>query len=394
MTDIDPRHRERASTKARILRGAGISFCALLAMFALFEIACRVVDLPKLTRDELDPVTAQLKDARVGPHPYLAYANRPSFVHEPTAKDPVSVHHNSLGFRGRETTWAKPPGTYRILCLGGSSTYGIGPSSDDTNWTSRLEVHLNEAQLPKRVEVINGGCQGYSTFEMSIQLALRGLDFSPDLVVCYEAINDMRCALYPNVAHDNTHWRAVWPVARPSPSERMLEKSYTYLAWRRYMTDWWTTQQSLGSYVIVDFGKYGNDDYAHATDAELGFANIARNIVSIVATAHAHGAEVLLVTQGIRIEDLDRFGSRQAQRDGFQRVIDLIGRIANERSVPYCDARAVLVAEADRQRAAEGKDRIFVRPEQANGEVHMTDEGCELLAATIAARIVELKLVK
>ena len=29
-----------------------------------------------------------------------------------------------------------------------------------------------------------------------------------------------------------------------------------------------------------------------------------------------------------------------------------------------------------------------------DGSVHMTDEGCELLAKTIAARVVELKLVK
>jgi hypothetical protein len=50
--------------------------------------------------------------------------------------------------------------------------------------------------------VINGGCQGYSTFEMQIQLELRGVDFQPDLVLCYETINDMRCALYPNVQHD------------------------------------------------------------------------------------------------------------------------------------------------------------------------------------------------
>jgi hypothetical protein len=223
---------------------------------------------------------------------------------------------------------------------------------------------------------------------------VRGVSFAPDLVLCYEAINDMRCALYYGVTRDNTHWRAVWPVERKATYEAVLEKSYLFLAWRRYATDWWTQQQDLGSYVIVDFGKYDPDDYAQPTDPDLGFQNFRRNLVSIIGTAHAHGAEVLLVTQGIRIDDLDRFGSREAQKAGFMRVTQITGEIANERSVPFCDARAVLVAEADRQRAADGKDRIFVRPEQRNGEVHMTDEGCELLAKTIAARVVELKLVK
>jgi|SRR5882672_3305214 len=394
MPDPQPTTHGRGSVAARMLRGLGISFCVLLAMVALFEIACRVIDLPGLTPSKLDPASELMKDARVGPHPYLAYANRPNFVHEPTAKDPTSVHHNSLGFRGRETTWEKPAGTYRILCLGGSSTYGIGPSSDETNWPTRLEVHLNAAKLAKQIEVINGGCQGYSTFEMEINLAVRGVDFAPDLVICYESINDMRCALYHGVAHDNSHWRAVWPVQRKATYEAALEKSYLFLAWRRYATDWWAQQQDLGSYVIVDFGKYGNDDYAQSTNPDLGFQNFRRNVVSIVGTARAHGADVLLVTQGIRIDDLDRFGSREAQKVGFMRVTQILGEIANERSVPFCDARSVLVAEADRQRAADGKDRIFVRPDQRNGEVHMTDEGCELLAKTIAARIVELKLVK
>lgn len=387
------------SLGARVLRGLGLSLTVLVLLWLVFELVCRVVDLPKLSRDELDPLAAQMQDARIEPHPYLAYANRPNFVHEPSATDPTSVRHNSLGFRGPETTWEKPAGTYRVLCLGGSSVYGIGPSSDATNWPTLLETRLNQAQSAKRVEVINGGCQGYSTFEMSIQLALRGVSLSPDLVLCYEAINDMRCALYPNVARDNTHWRALWPTERESLAERLLERSYAYLAWRRYATDWWSERANLGNYVIVDFGKYMPDDYAHANAADLGFANIRRNLVSIVGTAHAHGAEVLLVTQATRMADFERFGSSQAQKDGFNRVTAMFGEVANERSVPYCDARSALESEADRQRAAVGKDQIFVRPDVVrpgvgNGEVHLTDEGCELLAKTIAARILELGLVR
>jgi lysophospholipase L1-like esterase len=394
MPENDPGSQARRSPIARVLRGLRISLVTVLAALLLFEIACRFLPVPSMSRDELDPLAASLREGRVGPHPYLAYANKPSYVHVPTAKDPSSVHHNSLGFRGRETTWEKPPGTFRILCLGGSSTYGIGPSSDETNWTSRLEAHLNAASPPRPVEVINGGCQGYSTFEMAILLQVRGIALSPDLVICYEAINDMRCALYPNVQRDNTHWRAVWPVERKSGFERACEESYVFLAWRRYLTDWWAEGQQLGRYVIVDFGKYYPDDYAHATDADLGFANVQRNLASIVGTARAHGAEVMFVAQGMRMGDFDRFGSRDAQKQGFERVIALVRAIASERGAPFCDARAVLDAEADRQRAADGKDRIFVRPEQRNGEVHLTDEGCDLLARTIAARIVELELIR
>jgi len=374
-----------------------LSFACLVVVVALalfVELVPRVVAVPKLTPAELDPLKEALKDSRVQPHPYLAYTSRPNFVHEPTEKDPASVHHNSLGFNGPETTWEKPAGVYRIVCLGGSSTYGIGPSSTETNWPVVLQAELNARSLPKPVEVLNLGVQGYSTFESEINLNLRGVDLRPDLVLVYHTINDLRCALYPGVARDNTHWRAIWPVDRPSEIEALFERSNLYLAWRRYFTDWWETRGALGAYVIVDFGKYAPDDYAQPTDLNLGFDSFRRNVVSIVAIARAHGADAMLVTQAVRMGDFERFGSSDAQKAGFDRMTRILGEIANERSVPYCDARAVLEPEADRQRAATGADRIFVRPDKKNGEVHLTDEGCVLLAKTLAQRIVELGLVR
>ncbi|MCC7015110.1 MAG: SGNH/GDSL hydrolase family protein [Planctomycetes bacterium] len=380
---------EPPQSRSPLRRGFTISCVTLGALAALFEILPRCIEIPGLRSRELDPLAFQLQQARVGPHPYLAYSNKASYD---LKSDKETIHHNALGFRGPETTWAKPAGTFRIFCIGGSSTYGIGPSSNETNWPERLQAHLNERGLGKKVEVINGGCQGYSSFEMAIQLATRGVSFQPDLVLTYETINDVRCALYPGVVPDNTHWRANWPVARKSELEGLLEHSLTFLAWRRYCTDWWENSKNLGSWVIVDFGKWTSttgDDYAQPTDAELGFLNTRRNLVTILATARAHGAEVMFVTQGTRMSDFDRAAkSAQAQKDAFERVYRLIGEVANERGVPYCDARVVLEAEAARQSAANGKDQVFTN------EVHMTDAGCELLARTIAERIVELGLVK
>lgn len=389
MSNAPPAAQARTRSSSRLLRGLLISTCVLFGLVALLELLPRVASIPKLRPRELDPLSFQLAEARVGPHPYLAYANKANYDKQTPTDD---IHHNALGFRGPETTWEKPSGTYRIFCIGGSSTYGIGPSSNETNWPERLQALLNERGLAKKVEVINGGCQGYSTFEMSIQLLTRGVQFQPDLVLVYEAINDMRCALYPGVKPDNTHWRANWPVAHRSTLDETLERSITYLAWRRYCTDWWEEKQNLGAWVIVDFGHWyqtTGDDYAQPTDAELGFHNTRRNLISIIGTAHAHGAEVMLVSQATRMSDFDKAAkSKAAQREGFERVVAMMGEVANERSVPFCDARPVLEAEAARQVAQLGKDSIFTN------EVHMTDAGCDLLARTLAARIVELGLVK
>lgn len=383
---------------ARWLRGLALSCLTftllVLLLVVLLETLPRVVSVPGLGADQLDPVAASLRNSRIEPHPYLAYANRPGFRKQASATDPVSIEHNSLGFNSAEVSWEKPAGTYRIVCLGGSSTYGIGPSSTWTNWPVKLGQELETRIAGRPFEVVNLGAQGYSTFESTVNLAFRGLDLRPDLVIVYHTINDMRCALYPGVTRDNTHWRAVWPVQRKLPLEAALERSISYQVWRRYFTDWWAERQDLGSYVIVDFGKYAPDDYAQPSDPDLGFHSFRRNLVSIVALARAHGCEVLLTTQGTRMGDFERFGSSDLQKQGFERMTRILGEVANERGVPYCDARSVLEGTADRQRAESGADRIFVRPDKRNGEVHLTDEGCTLLAQTLAARIVELGLVK
>lgn len=394
MADVAASEREPRGRAFDALRAAALGLAGLFVLVLLFELVARLLPIAAFSRESLDPVRAQLAHSRVVPHPYLAYTGRPGFVHEPTPQDPARITHNSLGFNGPEVAWQKPSGVYRIVCLGGSSTYGIGPSSTETNWPVRLEAELATRSLPRRVEVVNLGVQGYSTFESLINLSIRGVDLQPDLVLVYHTINDMRCALYPGVARDNTHWRAIWPVERRDPVLEMFERSYSFLAWRRYLTDWYDDQRSLGAYVIVDFGKYMPDDYAQPTDLELGFATFRRNLVSIVAVARAHGAEALLATQAVRMGDFERFGSGDAQKLGFERMTRILGEVANERGVPYCDVRAPVEAEADRQRAESGADRIFVRPDKRNGEVHLTDEGCALVARVFADRIVELGLVR
>ncbi len=380
-------------SRSKLRRLAWVVLGTLAGLLVLLETLPRFFEIDKLTPSELDPLAAAFKDSRIEPHPYLAYSNRKGFKKPASEKDPVVVEHSSLGFNSAEVAWKKPAGTYRIVCLGGSSTYGIGPSSTWTNWPVKLGEEL-AARSSRPIEVVNLGCQGYSTFESQINLALRGVDLEPDLVLVYHTINDLRCALYPGVVRDNTHWRAVWPVDRKLPFEAALEQSITYKAWRRYYTSWWEERQNLGAYVIVDFGKHAPDDYAHPTDPDLGFANFRRNLINIVAIAKAHGSEVMLVTQGTRMGDFDRFGSAQLQKDGFERMTGILKEVAAERGVPLCDARTVLESTADLQRAESGADRIFVRPDKKNGEVHLTDEGCLLLARTLATRIAELALVK
>lgn len=371
----------------RTLRKALVIAAILVVPLVLFlETVPRFVAIPGLRPFDLDPSSVALEQARIEPHPYLAYAPKKGFRTEPGAAHQIA--HNALGFRGPEIAITKPRETLRVLCLGGSSTYGHGPSSNATTWPARLEHHLTE-QLGEQltghqIEVVNGGCQGYSTFESLANLTFRGLALEPDLVVVYHTINDMRCALYPGVVPDNTHWRAAWLRESRSP----LELSYTYLVLRATLTDYVARQRDMGAYVIVDFEENltgGSDPYAWRTDT--GVASFRRNLHSIVAAAEEHGTRTLLATQGLKRDSIRPPLSRDHQLAAFELMTDEVRAVARNTAAELCDAAPILErGEAEMRASARGP--VFTK------DVHLTDLGADLLARTLAARIVELDLLE
>jgi lysophospholipase L1-like esterase len=115
-----------------------------------------------------------------------------SFVHVPNGHAHlmgVDVDINSQGLRDREYTLEKPPGTYRILMLGDSTTFGWGVRAEDTA-AKILERELNAAGSDTRFEVINAGVGNYGTVQEVTYYRTRGRAFHPDVVVLVYFIND------------------------------------------------------------------------------------------------------------------------------------------------------------------------------------------------------------
>ena len=54
-----------------------------------------------------------------------------------------SITINGLGFRGAEFFTIKPPDTYRIFMVGGSTMFGAGATSDETTIPGYLQQLLN-----------------------------------------------------------------------------------------------------------------------------------------------------------------------------------------------------------------------------------------------------------
>ena len=95
----------------------------------------------------------------------------------------IAVKINSHGLRSPETTYEKPPGTFRILNLGDSIVMGWGVREEDT-YGRRLESKLNEQiSSDLRFEVINAGVPGWNLENAFAYLQSEGLKYEPDLIL-------------------------------------------------------------------------------------------------------------------------------------------------------------------------------------------------------------------
>lgn len=116
--------------------------------------------------------------------------------------DTRGVKHNEQGFRREDIVpIAKPPDTYRIFLMGGSTAYGTGGLwphlqtefaviPDSATISAYLEGMLGERFPGKRVEVINAAIASTWTHHHLIYLNQTILRYDPDMVLFLDGFND------------------------------------------------------------------------------------------------------------------------------------------------------------------------------------------------------------
>lgn len=97
----------------------------------------------------------------------------------------------SLEIRGRRHPLSKPAGSFRVACLGSSSTAGSGANSEEMSYPRQLQQIL-EAAADQPVEVINGGIPGVPLYLLKVYLEEVLVLLKPDLVVLYFGANKDR----------------------------------------------------------------------------------------------------------------------------------------------------------------------------------------------------------
>lgn len=89
----------------------------------------------------------------------------------------------------REVTVPRPPGTLRLLALGGSQTWGSGARTRADTWFERLEAKLAAAGRPD-VEVVSGGVPAYTAPDLLALYEERWLALEPDVLLLNLGHND------------------------------------------------------------------------------------------------------------------------------------------------------------------------------------------------------------
>lgn len=138
----------------------------------------------------------------------------------------VRVKINDLGFRDtRDYSLAKSPGTFRILVLGDSVTFGHG-ATFETTYPFLAEQRLKAWRPDVKWQVWNLGVPGYSTADELAYLHEVGGRFDPDLVVV---------GFYPNDIAPGLSTRSPGYLRRASSAiRRQLQRHlYSYELYRR-----------------------------------------------------------------------------------------------------------------------------------------------------------------
>jgi len=341
----------------------GLAVAAGLALLVLAELGTRLYLTqlaPRATFERYATVEALRASEGFTPrflrHYYLGYAPTPGYA-------AGANRHNALGYRGPEVQREKPPGTYRIVCLGGSTTYGAKVEDYRAAYPFQLQELLRTAGVD-HVEVINAGVHGWTSWETLINFQFRVLELEPDLVVVHHAINDLigrftwppdaytadnqsrRSRPLPHAPHD---WWEHSTLARmaairwgglPSPAE--LDRNYGRPDPRLLHADTFRAQ--------VEAGTYPTGLFAQVSAARMLEVNtprhFERNLRSLVGVAAAHGVEVLLVSMPFDPSPgRSVAATRPEYQRGFAEMGESMGRVAESGAARYFDLAAAFPAQ-------------------------------------------------
>ena len=319
---------------------------SILLTFFLLEIGARLWLNYLATSDQYDRyvlfTSIDPKEFAFTPHPYLSYYPTPNYRKGLTS-------HNSLGYRNDEFPLEKGSGIYRIVALGGSSTYDVTIKDNDDTFTAQLERLLKEDYGYQNVQVINAGVPGYNSWEILVNLEFRVLDLDPDLVIIYENTNDVHARMVEPSAYrgDDLGRRQAWqvpPVALWEHSALLRIVSRMMNMSRQVSIDDFVSSPTYVSWPYEDRLTEDNLDPAEILK-ENPPIYFRRNLENMSAIAKAHGVTILLTTWA-HSPYLKDYAAQDYYEHGFKENNDVVREVSADQQVPFFDFASIMPQDA------------------------------------------------
>jgi lysophospholipase L1-like esterase len=219
---------------------------------------------------------------------------------------PGHPQHNAQGFRGPDISIPKADDTFRIVALGGSTTYGSGNERWQDAYPAQLERVLHSEYDQTRVEVVNAGVINYTSWETLANISFRMSDLQPDLLIVYHAMNDIQPRLiHPEDYNGLNLYRGLWQAdAGPVPASTLFRFVALRLGWSVRYDDFGRQFQRVDGVrtcggVYERDGRYICNNFDMAID-DLLAANpptyFERNLRTMIAVAQAQGIPLMFAS--------------------------------------------------------------------------------------------------
>jgi lysophospholipase L1-like esterase len=277
---------------------------------------------------------------------------------------------NSRGFRGGEISVPKPAGTLRVAFLGASTTYCAEVSSNEDVWTFQVIEALKRAFPGAAFDEVNAGVPGYTMDSILKNLELRVVPLQPDIIVIYEAANNLsgemrQLAAQRGIIGDEPVDVSSWP-SRYSLLWYLVEKNLRVMRAQQ-------TARGEGARLVVDPKTLG--------------AGYRDGLLRVVRSAQQHAKMVALATFSIqprREQSLDQKMKASASALFYMPFLHpdtIIGAYERYNEIARDVARqtgALLI---------EGENSIPGDAIHFNDSVHFTDAGSKVMADRIGSAL-------
>ena len=210
--------------------------------------------------------------------PLLLWRLKPNLDH--AVWDYTVVSTNAQGIRADYSISTKPAGTFRVVCLGDSVTFGYRvpavwperPNEYNRDWLPYpmlLEKELRNANPNRRIEVFPMAVPGYTTHQGLAWLRRDIALLQPDVVIASFGWNDASLSDVPDRESMNTGWIAFagrWLIHHSQAFARLMRWSHS-----------------------------GDARSSHTPVARVGQMEYVENFNSIVNLARDRGAKAIVI---------------------------------------------------------------------------------------------------